>query len=112
MHLSSASCSVISLNVSEGIFTIRAKCSVSLLLCLEHLIKIHKFTVLSWPPEIKKSRECFPILIQILSSQLLSIPLIIMIGKTIILPVVMHVCEMCSLREQQKLRVFGNKVFR
>jgi len=49
-----------------------------------------------------------------LSSSLLSKKLKIKIYRTIILPVVLYVCETWSLtlREERRLRVFENKVLR
>ena len=50
----------------------------------------------------------------LLSSSLLCKNLKIKIYRTIILPVVLYVCETCSLtfREERRLRVFENRVLR
>ena len=50
----------------------------------------------------------------LLSSSLLSKNIKIMIYRTIILPFVLYGCETCSptVSEEQRLRVFGNRVLR
>ena len=57
---------------------------------------------------------CYYSLEKILSSRLLSKKLKVKTYKTIILPVVLYSCETCSLtlREEQRLMVFENKVLR
>jgi hypothetical protein len=57
---------------------------------------------------------CYCLVQYILSSPLLSKNIQIRIFKTIILPVVLHGCETWSLtlREEQRLRVFENRVLR
>ncbi|KAJ4442507.1 hypothetical protein ANN_04094 [Periplaneta americana] len=60
------------------------------------------------------SEEYLPIRTKLLSSSLLSNNLKVRIYKTIILPVVLYGCETwtLTLREEQRLRVFENKVLR
>ena len=57
---------------------------------------------------------CYYSVQNLLSSRLLSKNLKIKIYRTIILPVVLHGCEIWSLtlRERRRLRVFENRVFR
>jgi hypothetical protein len=57
---------------------------------------------------------CYYLVQSLLSSCLLSRNLKVKIYKTIILPVVLYVCETWSLtlREEQRLRVFENRVLR
>ena len=64
---------------------------------------------------IKNMRKaCYYLLEIILSSRLLSKKLKVNTCKTIILPVVLYGCETWSLmlREEHRLRVFGNKILR
>ena len=62
----------------------------------------------------KLGNACYYSVQNFLSSSLLSKTLKIKIYRTIILPVVLHMCETCSLtlREERRLRVFENKVLR
>jgi hypothetical protein len=56
---------------------------------------------------------CYYSVQNLLSSCLLSENIKIIMYKTIILPVVLHVCETClTLREEHRLRVFENRVLR
>ena len=70
------------------------------------------------PEEIKSrlrsARVCYDSVQNRLSSRLLSKNLNIKIYRTIILPIVLYGCKKWSLklREERKLRVFGNMVFR
>jgi hypothetical protein len=48
----------------------------------------------------------------LLSSRLLSKNILIRIYKTIILPVVLYGCEVLTLREEHRLRVFEKRVLR
>ena len=72
----------------------------------------------SIPEEIKSrlrsGNACYRSVQNLLSSRLLSKNLKIKIYRTIILPVVLYGCETWSLtlREERKLRVFENIVFR
>ena len=61
---------------------------------------------------INMGNACYYLLEKILSSRLLSKKLKVKTYKTIILPVVLYGCETWSLtlREEQRLRVFENKV--
>jgi len=57
---------------------------------------------------------CYHLVLNILSSSLLSKSIKIKIYRTIILPVVLYGCETWSLtlREERRLRVFENRVLR
>ncbi|KAJ4442180.1 hypothetical protein ANN_12046 [Periplaneta americana] len=75
--------------------------------CQLHLTRMHRgrrLMPLSWLRKFEK----------LLSSSLLSKKLKIRIYKTVILPVVLYGCETwtLTLREEQRLRVFENKVLR
>ena len=63
---------------------------------------------------INMGNACYYSLEKILSSRLLSKNLKVKTYKTIILPVVLYGCETWSLtlRQEHRLRVFENKVFR
>jgi hypothetical protein len=63
---------------------------------------------------LNSENACYHAVQNLLSSQLLSRNVKIKIYKTIILPVVLYGCETLSLtiREEHKLRVFENRVFR
>jgi hypothetical protein len=63
---------------------------------------------------LNSGNVCYHSVQNILSSRLLSKSLKIRICKTIILPVVLYKCETWSLtlREEHRLRVFGNRVLR
>jgi hypothetical protein len=63
---------------------------------------------------LNSRNACYHSVQSILSSRLLSRNLKVKIYKTIILPVVLHVCETWSLtlREEHRLRVFKNRVLR
>ena len=63
---------------------------------------------------INMGNVCYYSLEELLSSHLLSRKLKVNTYKTIILPVVLYGCETWSLtlREEHRLRVFGNKVLR
>ncbi|KAJ4442515.1 hypothetical protein ANN_04102 [Periplaneta americana] len=63
---------------------------------------------------INMGNSCYYSVEKLLSSSLLSKTLKVRIYKTVILPVVLYGCETwtLSLREEQRLRVFENKVFR
>ena len=63
---------------------------------------------------LKLGNACYYSVQNILSSSLLSKNLKIKIYRTIILPVVLYGCEIWSLklREERRLRVFGNRVLR
>jgi hypothetical protein len=65
-------------------------------------------------PLIKLSDACYHSVQSLLSPRLLSINLKVKIHKTIILPVVLYVCETWSLilREEHRLRVFESRVLR
>jgi len=63
---------------------------------------------------LRSGNACYYSVQKPLSSRLLSKNLNIKMHKTIILPIVLYVCETWSLtlREERKLRVFENKVLR
>jgi hypothetical protein len=63
---------------------------------------------------LNSDNACYHSVQNLLSSHLLSKNVKIRIYKTIILPVVLYGCETWSLtlREEQRLRVFGNRVLR
>jgi hypothetical protein len=63
---------------------------------------------------LNSGNACYHSVQNLLSSRLLSKNVKIIIYKTIILPVILHGCETCSLtlREEHRLRVFGNRVLR
>jgi len=63
---------------------------------------------------LKSGNACYHSVQNLLSSSLLSKNLKIKIYRTIILPVVVYGCEtwLLTLREEHRLRVFENKVFR
>jgi hypothetical protein len=63
---------------------------------------------------LKLGNACYNLVQNLLSSSLLSKNINIMIYRTIILPVVLYGCETWSitLREERRLRVFENRVFR
>ena len=63
---------------------------------------------------LKSGNVCYHWVQNILSSGMQSKNLKFKIYRTIILPVVLHICETCSLtlREERTLRVFGNRVLR
>jgi hypothetical protein len=63
---------------------------------------------------LRSGNACCHSVQNLLSSRLLSKNLNIKIYRTIILPVVLYGCETCSLtlREERKLRVFVNMMFR
>ena len=63
---------------------------------------------------INMGNACYYSVEKILSSRLLSKKLRVITYKTVILPVVLYVCETWSLmlREEHRLRVFENKVLR
>ena len=63
---------------------------------------------------LKLGNACYPSVQNLLSSRLLSKNLKIKIYRTIILSVVLYRCETWSLtlREERRLRVFGNRVLR
>jgi len=63
---------------------------------------------------LKVGNACYYSVLYLLSSSLLSKKLKIKIYRTIILPVVLYRCETWSLtlREERRLRVFGNRVLR
>jgi hypothetical protein len=63
---------------------------------------------------LNSGNACYHSVQNLLSSHLLSKNVTVRIYKTIILPVVLYVCETWSLtvREEQKLRVFENRVLR
>jgi hypothetical protein len=63
---------------------------------------------------LNSGNACYYAVQNLLSSRLLSRNVKIKIYKTIILPVVLYVCETLSLtlREEHKLRVFENRVLR
>jgi len=63
---------------------------------------------------LKSGKACYHLEHNLLSASLLSKHIKIMIHRTIILPVVLYVCETWSLAlgEERRLRVFGNRVLR
>jgi hypothetical protein len=63
---------------------------------------------------LKSGNACYHSFQNLLSSRLLSKNTKIRVYRTIILPVVLHGCETWSLtlREEQRLRVFENRVLR
>jgi hypothetical protein len=63
---------------------------------------------------LKSGNACYHLVQNLLSSRLLSKNTKIMVYRTIILPVVLYGCETWSLtlREEQRLRVFENRVLR
>ena len=63
---------------------------------------------------LRSGNACYHLVQNLLSSRLLSKNLKIKIQRIIILPVVFYRCEtwLLALREERKLRVFGNMVFR
>jgi hypothetical protein len=63
---------------------------------------------------LNSGNACYHSIRDLLSSRLLSRNVKVRIYKTIILPVVLYGCKTCSLtvREEHKLRVFENMVFR
>ena len=63
---------------------------------------------------LKSGNACYHLVQNLLSSSLLFKNLKIKVYGTIILPVVVYGCEMWSLtlREEGRLRVFGNRVLR
>ena len=63
---------------------------------------------------LKSRNACYYSVQNLLSSRLLSKNLKIKIYKTIILPIVLYGCETWSLtlREERRLRVFENRLFR
>jgi hypothetical protein len=63
---------------------------------------------------LNSGNACYHSVQNLLSSCLLSKNVKVSIYKTIILPVVLYVCETWSLtvREEHKLRVFENRVLR
>jgi hypothetical protein len=63
---------------------------------------------------LKSGNACYHSVQNLLSSSLLFKSVKIKIYRTIILPVVLYVCEIWSLtlREESRLRVFENKVLR
>ncbi|KAJ4431354.1 hypothetical protein ANN_19951 [Periplaneta americana] len=65
-------------------------------------------------PRINMGNACYYSVKKLLSSSLLSKSLKVRIYKTVILPVVLYGCETwtLTLREEQRLRVFENKVLR
>jgi hypothetical protein len=71
-------------------------------------------TVPSVKKQVDSGNACYHSVQNLLSSSLLSKNLKIRIYKTIILPVVLYGCETWSLtlREEQRLRVFENKMLR
>jgi hypothetical protein len=64
--------------------------------------------------QFDSGNACYPSVQKLLSSRLPSKNLKIRIHKTIILPVVLYVCEtwFLTLREEHKLKVFENRVQR
>ncbi|KAJ4446921.1 hypothetical protein ANN_13622 [Periplaneta americana] len=65
-------------------------------------------------PRINMGNICYYLVEKLLSSSLLSKKLKVRINKTVILPVVLYGCETwtLTLREEQRLRVFENKILR
>ena len=63
---------------------------------------------------LKSENACYHLVQNLLSTRLLSTNTKIKIYRTIILPVVLYGCETWSptLREEHRLRVFGNRVLR
>jgi hypothetical protein len=63
---------------------------------------------------LKSGNACYHLVQNLLSSRLLSKNKKIWVYRTIILPAVLHGCETWSLtlREEQRLRVFENRVLR
>jgi hypothetical protein len=63
---------------------------------------------------LNSGNACYNSVQSLLSSRLLSRNLKVKIHETIILPVVLNGCEIWSvtLREEHRLRVFGNRVLR
>jgi hypothetical protein len=63
---------------------------------------------------LNSGNACYHSVQSFLSSRLLARNLKVKIYKTIILPVVLYGCEIWSLtvREEHRLRVFGNRVLR
>jgi len=63
---------------------------------------------------LKSGNACYHLVQKLLSSRLQSKNLKIKIYRTVVLPVVLYGCESLSLilREEQKLRVFENRVLR
>jgi hypothetical protein len=63
---------------------------------------------------LNSGNACYYLVQSLLSSRLLSRDIKVKIYKTIILPVVLYGCETWSLtlREEQRLRVFENRVLR
>jgi hypothetical protein len=63
---------------------------------------------------LNSGNACYHSVQNLLSSRLLSKNIRVRIYKSIILPVVLYGCETWSLtlREEQRLRVFGNRVLR
>ena len=64
--------------------------------------------------KLKRGNACFHSVQNLLSSSLLSRNLKIKIYRTIILPIVLYACKSWSLtlREERRLRVFGNRLLR
>jgi hypothetical protein len=64
--------------------------------------------------KLQSGNACYYLEHNLLSASLLSKHIKIVIYRTIILPVVLYVCETWSLTlgEERRLRVFGNRVLR
>jgi hypothetical protein len=63
---------------------------------------------------LNSGNACYHSVQSLLSSRLLSRNVKVKIYKAIILPLVLYLCEICSLtlREKNRLRVFENRVLR
>jgi hypothetical protein len=63
---------------------------------------------------LNSGNTCYHLVLNLLSSHLLSKSIKIRIYRTIIFPLILYGCETCSLtlREEHRLRVFENRVLR